>query len=293
MRVPYLEDRPEVIPIGVGRQLFVDDFLVESTTLTRRVPPGAEERAQPRARAGDGSRDERRRVSCRGAVQRRSLVGLCGPDCSRCGTTRGGCPARGTPSARTASSGGGPSWTSCRGRTSCSRPGPGTCGTAAACGWTTGPRTLEQRFKMFQYFRSSGEIGEPWSGGEVYTSPDGIHWGEPTRTGMLGDNSTFFYNPFRRKWVYSVRRTEGGVRARRYIEHDDFLEGSQWEEDEPVLWSWSDELDEPDHGDRRRAAAIRPERGSVRERHAGADRHISRPAEPGGRGAGECPRRTT
>ena len=103
-----------------------------------------------------------------------------------------------------------------------------------------------QRFKMFQYFRSSGEIGEPWSGGEVYTSPDGIHWGEPTRTGMLGDNSTFFYNPFRRKWVYSVRRTEGSVRARRYIEHDDFLEGSQWEDEEPVLWAWSDELDEPD-----------------------------------------------
>ena len=63
---------------------------------------------------------------------------------------------------------------------------------------------------------------------------------------MLGDNSTFFYNPFRRKWVYSVRRTEGSVRVRRYIEHDDFLEGSQWEDEEPVLWAWSDELDEPD-----------------------------------------------
>ena len=32
---PYLESPPEVIPIDVGRQLFVDDFLVESTTLTR------------------------------------------------------------------------------------------------------------------------------------------------------------------------------------------------------------------------------------------------------------------
>ena len=104
----------------------------------------------------------------------------------------------------------------------------------------------EQRFKMFQYFRSSGEIGRPWSGGEVYTSPDGIHWGEPIRTGPLGDNSSFFYNPFRRKWLYSVRRTEGGVRARRYIEHADFLDGSQWEDEDPVLWAWSDELDEPD-----------------------------------------------
>ena len=35
MPVPYLEDPPEVIPIDVGRQLFVDDFLIESTTLQR------------------------------------------------------------------------------------------------------------------------------------------------------------------------------------------------------------------------------------------------------------------
>src|SRR5262245_31068164 len=33
---PYLLDPPAVIPIDLGRQLFVDDFLVERTTLTRR-----------------------------------------------------------------------------------------------------------------------------------------------------------------------------------------------------------------------------------------------------------------
>ena len=36
VRVPYLDAPPEIIPIDVGRQLFVDNFLVESTTLTRR-----------------------------------------------------------------------------------------------------------------------------------------------------------------------------------------------------------------------------------------------------------------
>ena len=36
MPVPYLESPPNVAPINVGRQLFVDDFLIESTTLTRR-----------------------------------------------------------------------------------------------------------------------------------------------------------------------------------------------------------------------------------------------------------------
>ena len=32
---PYLTAPPEVIPIDVGRQLLVDDFLVAETTLTR------------------------------------------------------------------------------------------------------------------------------------------------------------------------------------------------------------------------------------------------------------------
>src|SRR5690242_9802525 len=31
----YLTNPPAVIPIQVGRQLFVDDFLIEQTTLTR------------------------------------------------------------------------------------------------------------------------------------------------------------------------------------------------------------------------------------------------------------------
>ena len=36
MPVPYLDNPPAVIPIDVGRQLFVDDFLIESTALVRK-----------------------------------------------------------------------------------------------------------------------------------------------------------------------------------------------------------------------------------------------------------------
>ncbi len=36
-------------------------------------------------------------------------------------------------------------------------------------------------------------------------SPDGIHWTELGTTGHAGDRSTFFYNPFRRVWVFSLR----------------------------------------------------------------------------------------
>jgi hypothetical protein len=35
MPVPYLNNPPQVIPIDVGRQLFVDDFLIEKTSLQR------------------------------------------------------------------------------------------------------------------------------------------------------------------------------------------------------------------------------------------------------------------
>ena len=35
MPVPYLEKKPVVIPVNVGRQLFVDDFLVMETNLQR------------------------------------------------------------------------------------------------------------------------------------------------------------------------------------------------------------------------------------------------------------------
>jgi hypothetical protein len=32
---PYISSPPDIIPIDIGRQLFVDDFLIERTTLRR------------------------------------------------------------------------------------------------------------------------------------------------------------------------------------------------------------------------------------------------------------------
>ncbi|MGL4907935.1 MAG: hypothetical protein ACRC3G_01215, partial [Bacteroidales bacterium] len=37
MPVPYLQAKPNVIPINVGRQLFIDDFLIASTTMQRSM----------------------------------------------------------------------------------------------------------------------------------------------------------------------------------------------------------------------------------------------------------------
>ena len=60
---------------------------------------------------------------------------------------------------------------------------------------------------MFQYYRHykkgrEDAVSEGW----VHVSPDGIHRSEPVITTQLGDNSSFFYNSFRRKWCLSIRR---------------------------------------------------------------------------------------
>ncbi len=96
------------------------------------------------------------------------------------------------------------------------------------------------RFKMFLYERPEAQFG-----GQVFASPDGLHWGAPIRTGRVGDNTTIFHNPFRKKWVYSVRTSHDG-RTRSYREHDDLFRGAQWTESELVHWAGADELDLPD-----------------------------------------------
>ncbi|MFW6039149.1 MAG: glycosyl hydrolase family 32, partial [bacterium] len=65
-------------------------------------------------------------------------------------------------------------------------------------------------------------------------------------TGPCGDRSTAFYNPFRKKWVFSLRCKN--KRARDYVEHDDFLTGAQWTEDHVLPWADADRYDEPGAG---------------------------------------------
>ncbi len=84
-----------------------------------------------------------------------------------------------------------------------------------------------ERFKMFIFFRRRNtalgfedfnQRADPKAptvaeGGEVYTSPDGIHWKFRANTGPCGDNTSFFYNPFRKKWVYSIRNQAASIRV--------------------------------------------------------------------------------
>ena len=86
--------------------------------------------------------------------------------------------------------------------------------------------------------------------GIVATSADGIHFENFTYTGNLCDRSTVFYNPFRKKWVYSIRENiEPGdgsfIRKRDYAEFDDLIAGAPKSRTDSHEWMTCDELDLP------------------------------------------------
>src|SRR5262249_55371428 len=98
----------------------------------------------------------------------------------------------------------------------------------------------KRRFKLFRSHSDGGTFGQ-----SVYFSADGIHWGDRVlRTGMTGDRTTAFYNPFRKVWVYSLRDGPGVPRWRRYWETTDLVDGPQFKSvRETGMWAVADQLD--------------------------------------------------
>jgi hypothetical protein len=254
LSVPYLKNPPSVIPINVGRQVFVDDFLIEHTTLHRSFHTPRLYEHSPILKPETSL--EMNNGICPVACPFNDGVFYDPKDqLFKMWYHAGWFDGIGY-----AISKDGLHW---------ERPmldvEPGTNRVLAARGrykrdgvgvWLDHDVTdPAQRWKMFAYFRTP-----EWEGGEVYTSPDGIHWGEPTRTGPCGDNTTFFYNPFRKMWVYSIRGQDAHIpryssyhgqqdpqtyRFRCYREHCDFIEGARWDEKDVVFWIGADELDLP------------------------------------------------
>jgi hypothetical protein len=239
-RPPYLDSPPAVISIAVGRQLFVDDFLIEHTTLERTFHAARKYEGNPVLKPetplemnggvcpvacpfSDGifydPQDQRFKMWYHagwfdGTALAVSRDGIHWerPDLGVVPGTNRVIPPR--PDFRRD---GVSVWLDHR----AARP--------------------DERFKMFLYARSK-KFG---TGGRLWTSPDGVHWTERVRTGPVGDNTTLFYNPFRRKWVLSIRTAWRG-RTRDYREHSDFLELAHWEPHEAVPWAAADDLDRPD-----------------------------------------------
>ncbi len=113
-----------------------------------------------------------------------------------------------------------------------------------------------ERFRMFAFYRAgTGQwprqnpvpMPSPVEVAFIYTSSDGIHWTNRGRTGPCGDTTTLFRNPFRNTWVYSIRTFRGARgRGRSYWEHQDFVKSAQWDEGAPADWLGTDGLDRPD-----------------------------------------------
>ncbi len=242
--VPYLEHPPEVVPIDVGRQLFVDDFLIQSTTLKRRFHQPRMHSANPVIRAGlEGQR--RYAMAFSDGIFYDPTMKLfrawyrC--DADTCyATSRDGVK-----------------W---------ERPRldvvPGTnvvrkgLRDSASVWLDLNEKDPAKRHKMMVF--TSGRLEDAI---HFIASPDGIHWGETLGTGRTYkqpnyDRSSMFFNPFRNRWVYSVRVSNVGPlsapelppgigRVRYYKEVEDFAEG--WKERrELAQWESADERDLPD-----------------------------------------------
>jgi len=104
----------------------------------------------------------------------------------------------------------------------------------------------QRRFKLFFWrYVDSESAGSLW----LKVSPDGVHWGELiAQSGPVGDRTTVFYNPFRKVWVCGLRAYEPGggqpkARIRSYYEAPDAVALLGWQADDPVLWTRADRLD--------------------------------------------------
>ena len=111
-----------------------------------------------------------------------------------------------------------------------------------------------ERWKMFIFSRVEGHT-EGENHGELFRSPDGIHWKSLLPVGFWhGDNTSFFHDPFRNQWVLSVRERapslfnpKKSVRARFIHTATDFAKlAERKDKTRAPLWLKLDGRDRPD-----------------------------------------------
>ena len=241
VRPPYLTQPPDVIPIDVGRQLFVDDFLIEESTLVRHFHRATYHPANPVLRPDrpwelhDDAAERTRTPPNPAAMvfsdgvffdpreRRFKMWYMGGYGGSTClATSHDGITWEK------------PTFDVVAGTNIVDRR-PRDSTTV----WLdVSEKNAAARYKMSVWYDHALVL---------LTSPDGIHWKEVGQTGRAGDRSTFFYNPFRRVWVFSVRADQftGAVtgRYRRYWETADFLDARGWNNTASVAWVKADSRD--------------------------------------------------
>jgi len=234
---PYLVDPPAVIPIDVGRQLFVDDFLIENTSLDRSYHVADYHSRNPIVAPTEPWEvfDEyaKRTHTAPNPAAMPFSDGVFFDPRERVfklwymgGYSQNTCYATSTD---------GLDWHK-----------PSLDVVAGTNIVTHGHRDsstvwldlddadASRRYKMARWYDHYMEL---------LASSDGIHWRDMGRTGRTGDRTTFFYNPFRRTWVYSLRGESalGGLgRHRRYWETPDLFANVSWQPDDPPIWIGAD-----------------------------------------------------
>ena len=240
----YLTSPPAVIPIDLGRQLFVDYFLIEDTDLRRHFHPAEPYAANPVLRPDrpwERYRNRGEAMAFSDGVWYDPLDRyfkawyVAGED-------------KATALARSVD---GVHW---------EKPlydvVPGTnivfVGERdSGVVWLDQEEKNPQRRFKFVY---SHRQDKPLS---LYDSADGIHWGkEVALSPPMGDRTTAFWNPFRHVWVLSLRTSGPGprpvehyklpgdaVRMRHYLENPDLAAALRWAPGEPVPWIGADRLD--------------------------------------------------
>lgn len=238
--VPYLENPPKLIRIDVGRQLFVDDFLIEKTDMPR-------EYHYPEKYEGNPVLKPETELEHSGA----NGLAVAGPK-------SGGLwwnpekqlfelwyEAGWVSSIAYATSKDGLVWErpDLPLKPNSNRVLPDGVHPDS---WTVvrDYRTTDPKANFKIFLRGGGARDRA----RAFLTEDGINWGNHTDCGTTGDRSTMFYNPFRDVWVYSLRWTTTGFggRCRSYWEGEDFMKGMNWYPDEPVVWARTDRLDPPD-----------------------------------------------
>jgi hypothetical protein len=244
MPLPYLEHRPEVIPIDVGRQLFVDDFLIKATTLHRafhqaEMYPGNPVLPQDQAWETNHVMPFSDGVWYDPADKLFKIWYMCGS--ATCYGTSADAIHWNKPKLNVV---------------------PGTnivrldMRDSTTVWLDLEEKDSARKYKMLVFGRSKREYSIT-----LHVSPDGIHWSEVVGKGRTYslpnyDRTTLFYNPFRKLWVYNVRGSNVGPlafpdldsslgRVRYYLETKDFARG--WETKEELTpWVGVDERDLPD-----------------------------------------------
>ncbi|MCP5540864.1 MAG: exo-alpha-sialidase [Akkermansiaceae bacterium] len=262
MPVPYLDHPPRIIPIDLGRQLFVDDFLIESTDLKRVFhrpekfagnPVFKAETETELSPSTEGERGEE-------ATTFTGQGGLFFDPAEKVfklfyvAGWRGPLSLATSPDLTTWTRHGellpqGLKWTGPPLRT----------GGSDNCVWLDlSAADPAERIKFLTCWMHVKAEDRPKGFNHTLHVSDGQRWSDGVPTTMAADDyCSFFHNPFRSKWCFSIKRGTSRGRSRYYLESDRFLSGANWSD--AVFWTNTDRLDLPEPASRYPGAGDTPQ----------------------------------